>query len=78
MCRQRGIEMRATVIAVAQGNNLLPAGVDLRQHDRGLIRFGPRVREKGFLESTGCDSGEALRCDKLPLCWIERGGVTKG
>src|SRR5205807_3908415 len=59
--RDRDRALAAACVAVAQRDDFLLPGVDLRQHDRGLVRFRAAGREEALLELAGRDLREAFR-----------------
>ncbi len=65
-------QIGSAAIAMAQGDDVLALGVDLRQQHRGFVGFRAAVGEKRFFQSPGRDLRELFRQTHLRLVGIER------
>ncbi len=75
LSRNRDRALAAARVAVPQYDDLLLARVDLRQHDRGLIGFGPARREEAFLQLARRDLRQPFRDADLFPSGIDARGV---
>ena len=76
MTRRSHIHHRATVISVAQRDDLCAARIDASQHHRGLVGFRAAVGEEALLQFARRDLGNLLCKLCLRAIDVERRGVS--
>src|SRR6266545_1965314 len=77
MARRRLRGGGTPAVAVAQGDDLVTARVNLGGHRRGLVGFRAAVGEKGFFKLPGRNLGQLRREPRLRAVGVKRRGVVE-